>query len=960
MKVAFALRRVALRLPVTALLLPTHEVDRLLKLCARLGGDALPAIFAVADGFLLKLPGPTQKNFPGTMPLRSLAADLLIPADAELMPALLDDEASGLGRDQGLIFLPGNRVLAYAPRQPVLLSDLVKVGTVVRTSWQAFPEPRAWPARIQQILLEVPEPPAEELLEGGREDIGSEDPRPDEASLGAKVLGQGGMMAGKGMMSLGRLLHLSMLTDLGRRLIKNALERAPRLTEGILGRQEAALRWLLQQFREGRIEQALRRALPLGDPAERGPVVQGGSHLPFQNILYSLANLLGDRGGYAAVWHGGGDVHAQLLEEYRKAAEAAAAAGDYRRAAYIYGKLLRDFRTAANVLHQGGLHHDAAILYLTKVGDTLAAAGAFAAAGEIDRAVELFRQAGRHLEAGDLLRQAGEDEAAVTEYVIAADEVVAESRNYLMAGELLHRRAGRPDLARKYFLAGWSQRPAKNDIVCAIRAAEVDAAAGEAEPLLRLVEEAERYLRPPGNEREAGQFFTHLAHLADSPSLLAVRDDLRDLAQNALASKLRQRAALAAYPGNLVSDLFGQSGAWDNALVCDADFALKAALRPKEEALSRALGLIRLQAASREDTSNQKATFSRVQVGSGLVTAACYAPGSGVIFLGFQNSDVYVFRPSRSEVGKLPSSDAGCVSALATDERGQLVVALRSREAGPSNLMSYLITPEEDYRVEGIVASHPPHCSLAPLIFGDSLIHILGVWDESRLSFLRGPLLVSWGDLVDPEEGVEVSSALLLPSHAQSLGELAILVFCHGNVWYCARPRRERRRWAAVRWSVGRLGWEPCIPESNSLKNIPISWLWSAKTHLELAGLTRQGTLHWSVVDVGQQASADSLLESTPLGDADHDPQMLQIPARLSSVRPEGYLAATLIRAGHVAGVSRSHIDWLRAGSKEFKRWATTEVTLPGAVACFPSYSTRELIVVCRDGVVVRVPIPQG
>ena len=53
----------------------------------------------------------------------------------------------------------------------------------------------------------------------------------------------------------------------------------------------------------------------------------------------------------------------ELAAEYRKAAEQAIRRGDYRRAAFIYGKLLRDYRTAANVLMQGGLHHDAAVLF---------------------------------------------------------------------------------------------------------------------------------------------------------------------------------------------------------------------------------------------------------------------------------------------------------------------------------------------------------------------------------------------------------------------------------------------------------------------------------------------------------------------------------------------------------------------------------------------------------------------
>jgi hypothetical protein len=107
------------------------------------------------------------------------------------------------------------------------------------------------------------------------------------------------------------------------------------------------------------------------------------------------------------------------------------------------------------------------------------------------------------------------------------------------------------------------------------------------------------------------------------------------------------------------------------------------------------------------------------------------------------------------------------------------------------------------------------------------------------------------------------------------------------------------------------------------------------------------GTLHWSLVDVGPAEPASGL-----------DPNELRIVGRASSVRAEGYLAATIVRADLVAGVSRSHIDWLHTGDRGFVRRSTTRVNLRSAVACFPSPQTRELLVVCRDGVVVRVPMP--
>jgi hypothetical protein len=106
MKVVFSLKRSSTIQPATALLLAEHAVEALLRLCVQLGRHRLPAIYPVADGFLLKLQAPTTASYPGTIRLRGLADDLLIPVDAELVPTLHDDEARGLVRDRGLIFLP--------------------------------------------------------------------------------------------------------------------------------------------------------------------------------------------------------------------------------------------------------------------------------------------------------------------------------------------------------------------------------------------------------------------------------------------------------------------------------------------------------------------------------------------------------------------------------------------------------------------------------------------------------------------------------------------------------------------------------------------------------------------------------------------------------------------------------------------------------------------------------------
>ena len=157
------------------------------------------------------------------------------------------------------------------------------------------------------------------------------------------------------------------------------------------------LRDLLRLFQSGELDKALRRAIPKGEDFGHRGRAKSGAALPWHDLRYSLGNLLGGRGGGPAdVWTGHDDVMQQLLREYRKAAEAAANRGDFRRAAYIYGKLLAERRPAADVLARGGLHHDAAILFRDKLADPLKAAEQFELAGEFDEALRIYDRRQEH------------------------------------------------------------------------------------------------------------------------------------------------------------------------------------------------------------------------------------------------------------------------------------------------------------------------------------------------------------------------------------------------------------------------------------------------------------------------------------------------------------------------------------------------------------------------------------
>jgi tetratricopeptide (TPR) repeat protein len=887
MKVAYRLRRRPTPEPATALLLPSHQVEDLARLCAHLGHDPLPPVYLVADGFLLKLRQPPTQALGGVVRLRGLADNLLLPVDGDLAPALLPDEAAALVSRRGLVFLPGGRVLEYDPAAPLAPSAWLGVAGLRRGDWQPLPAPPPLAERLTEITLDLPGESPDELLEAGGEGIGTEAPRPEDAGLPSKILSKTAFTAGKGLSWLGRKLGLGGLARAGNKWMESALNLWPRLSEAVLGRQEASLRDLLKDFREGNIERALRRAIPLSGN-DRGAVPATGSQLPTQDTRYSLKDLLRSGQGGGGVWLSSYDTWRELEREYRRLAEQATQAGDYRRAAFIYGKLLGDYRQAAAVLARNGLHRDAAILYLKKVGDTLAAAREYEAAGDVDQALALYRQRGEHALAGDLLRRAGEEELAVAEYRLAADRLLTSDAGYYQAGELLRTRAGRTDLALPYYQTGWAQRPAGSPVPCAVRLAQHYAEEASAAKLLALTEEADRYLEPPGNDSLAASFFNEVAGLADRPALAAARDDLRDRALLALAGKLRQRVQAEANPGALVSTLLGTSALWAPAVVSDAQHAVR--------------GPARLSAPP----APRPVARTTIRAWVARVTAAVQATGSGDIFLGFESGEVFCFRPASGEAALLVV-ELGPVLGLAASDDGAHVAVLSRTSTQEAMLRSFLRD-----QPTAVQASRPvPACEqtwLCPLLAGDGPDKLLrlGIEDELHLFTSPGVLLLERHKI--PTDGPPPWAFLLLTALGVSYAEMG-------------------------RWQTN---WEPALPAASTLNNPPLAWLRKGPACLELAGVSAHGhSVAWFNLDFPQAGFA-----------------------RVASGPHSGgpFRAATLVRPGLVAAVTSKDVRWLRASPRGLSCEHTTPADLPEAVACFPHYPGDELIVVCADGTVARVP----
>ncbi len=909
MNVPFRLRRLDAALSATGLLLPVRDTAVVLEVVAAIG-EPLPEIYAIPDGFLFRRSEPIAAHPPETLRLRERAPHLFLPIDAELSPGLLDDEAHALTREQGLIFLPGECVLGYDRTERISLADLVALPVVRRDTWRGLPEGSRLVERIRVVLDERPRPTVEMILQEAAGDVGSEETRPPEAPTTTQAV-TGNVQAGLGrfFVWLGGLFRWRWLAQQGANLLDRAMQNNPRSAEDILGRQEAALRDLLRQFREGNRDEALRRALPIGGSPHRGSTVADSADLPTHNLRFALGELLGSGGGGAArMWLTPDQLAAQLAEEYRRAAREAAAAGDYRRAAFIHAKLLGDFRLAADLLARGGYHQEAATLYLERVGDELAAAACFEAAGDIDQAVRLFHKNAAHVEAGDVLRRAGDEDAALEEYRRAAEWLVEKGRMH-QAGDLFHDHVHRPDLAADYYEAGWRQRSPASATHCVLRLLDLRAATNDRAALLALAREAADYYERSGAESEAVQVFNRLVRLGEQTLPAEQREELRDRALIGLAGRLRQHAAADRKPGGTVATLLGREGVWSAGVVADAEVALR--------------GEIRKQPGPTPTPA--RTGFTIVSLGHQGVTAVAGTASGEALFVGFEDGHIVRFRPATAMVQEIerPVHDAP-IDSLGSDPSGLrlLVLAGKRLESHGQKISGRLAM--EHWRE--VVEQEDGIGWLSHLI-GYEGDWIAVLWGPERGDYCCENLEATPWDI---GTAGPTTAAVLVPDPGR---RPLVLRFSFDQVegfHLLAGPSEPIaiEHGARVPPPAGRVG--------------PLD----ARTYPQEDGPPL-------IAVVGRdEAGHVWLIHLTWTGD------------RLASrscwyTAKEGYLAECLLDREQVAAVRRDGVVWLRPEQQRLEPWANSPASLEDAVAVWPGWQGHEVIVVRSRGDVVRVPRPR-
>ncbi len=268
-----------------AVYVPTASGERILEVCSVLRTSPKDRVFTLAMGVLIKLERNQLEAPVGTIGLRALAEDFLIPIDAELAPSLLPDETKGVSRDRGLVMLPGGTVLGYRIDAPTPLDSLISAPRRPDRGWMSLPEVERIADRINAVYYDPPSESTFDVDSG----TGPNDSKEDEGAgsstasgVGAEPLenaptgrvrelaGGASALVGGAMANIGAGLGMDWLANLGKNLLNKGLRLAPKVTEELVGKQRAALERLLEDFRNGDVEKALRRAQALVRPESRG------------------------------------------------------------------------------------------------------------------------------------------------------------------------------------------------------------------------------------------------------------------------------------------------------------------------------------------------------------------------------------------------------------------------------------------------------------------------------------------------------------------------------------------------------------------------------------------------------------------------------------------------------------------------------------------------------------------
>lgn len=363
---------------------------------------------------------------------------------------------------------PRAGLVSFAPSAALGVADLLAAAPAATERWDAAVPGVAISARLLS-LDPVHVPSAKEVLDEGRDDIGSQPldadkmPRaPQEPPPGAassirravdKKLAQGVMwFTDKLPGNAPEPTWINKLRDW-------AAGRLSGITQSLEASRHRELARLMNLLLNDP-DQGLKFALPMGGGEGRG-IATPSNRLGERSVDFSLRGLGGGRP--TDTWDVSDELRRQLTERYRELAAREIALGRHRRAAYIFATLLNDVQTAALTLEDGRHFREAAALFEEKLKRPLEAARCLRQGGLRSEAIALYRRLGEHEIVGDLHAELEQFDEARAAWRTAVEEKL-KAADPFGAARLLELKLNDADEAYEKLLAAWPHT--KQAVIC--------------------------------------------------------------------------------------------------------------------------------------------------------------------------------------------------------------------------------------------------------------------------------------------------------------------------------------------------------------------------------------------------------------------------------------------------------------------------------------------------------------
>jgi tetratricopeptide (TPR) repeat protein len=493
------------------------------------------------------LPLPENQGFRAggarSLPAR-MGVRLYVPVDARFDPEVSESELAELLGEGTFVWHPAVGLVGYESHDVLHVCDLLAPPLEQPVDWGQAQPGMAFSRRLLAVELDDP-PRAEQVLQAGRDDIGTQAPEierlppsPDEPA--DDVPSRAARSARRSLARAVRwLTGLVPHTGTARTWINDVEDWAERQLGAIQSALDASRHREIVRLLgllESNPDEGLRFALPLADLGHRGVAPPSG-RLGRRNVDFNLNRLGGGHAGDA--WYLPWDYHQRLITRYRDLAAREIRLGRHRRAAYIYAELLGDLPAAANTLASGGHWREAAVLYRQRLNNPAEAARCLERGGLWAEAIALYEELREYEQAGDLYLRLEQHDSARRSYRLAVEKLQS-SGNHLAAARLLDEKLRAPDEALAELDLGW--RTSSQATQCLQESFALRARLGRHEESRRRV----LLLREPSQAPRVLELLEVLPDLATGYPDDAVRSAAADTTRVVSSRALPQATPLAA------------------------------------------------------------------------------------------------------------------------------------------------------------------------------------------------------------------------------------------------------------------------------------------------------------------------------------------------------------------------------------------------------------------------------